>query len=65
MPPEALDFRQRAQLTELMDEPCSREVMRDCLRDLARVNRWFLAYRPLLTWLDGIRSSIRTEPLHP
>jgi trans-aconitate methyltransferase len=63
MPPEALDFRHRSQLTELMDEPCSREVMRDCLRDLARVNRWFLAYRPLLTWLDGIRSSIRTEPL--
>jgi SAM-dependent methyltransferase len=63
MPPEALDFRHRAQLTELMDEPCTREVMRDCLRDLARVNRWFLAYRPLLIWLNGIRSSIGTEPI--
>ncbi len=63
MPPEALDFGQRAQLTELMDEPCSRAVMRDCLRDLARVNRWFLAYRPLLTWLNEIRPSIRTEPI--
>jgi SAM-dependent methyltransferase len=63
MPPEALNFRQRAQLTELMDEPCSREVMRDCLRDLARVNRWFLAHRPLLTWLDEIRGSIETEPI--
>ena len=63
MPPEALDFRHRSQLTELMDEPCSREVMRDCLRDLARVNRWFLAYRPLLAWLDEIRPAIKTEPV--
>jgi SAM-dependent methyltransferase len=63
MPPEALDFGHRAQLTELMDEPCSREVMRACLRDLARVNRWFFAYRPVLRWLDGIGASTRTEPL--
>jgi len=63
MPPDALDFRYRAQLTERMDEPCSRDVMRACLRDLARVNRWFLAYRPLLAWLDSLRPSIRTEPL--
>jgi SAM-dependent methyltransferase len=41
-------------LTEQMDEPCSREVMRACLRDLARVNRWFLAYRPVLRWLDSL-----------
>lgn len=63
MPPDAIDFGRRAQLTELMDEPCSREVMRACLRDLARVNRWFLAYRPLLSWLDEILPSIKTEPL--
>ncbi len=63
MPPEALDFGQRAQLTELMDEPCSREVLRACLRDLARVNRWFLAYRPLLSWLEGAHSSNKTGPL--
>jgi SAM-dependent methyltransferase len=63
MPPDALDFRHRAQLSELMDEPCSREVMRACLGDLARVNRWFLAYRPLLAWLDAIRPSIKVEPL--
>ena len=43
-------------LTELMDEPCSREVMRACLRDLAKLNRWFLGYRPLLSWLDSLRS---------
>ena len=46
------DFSQRSQLTELMDEPCSREVLRACLRDIARANRWTLAYRPLLWWLD-------------
>jgi SAM-dependent methyltransferase len=56
MPPDAaLDFSVRAQLAELMDEPCSREEMRACLRDLARVNRWLVAYRPLLGWLDSLR----------
>ena len=57
MPPEALDFTRRAELSdfpELMDEPCSREVLRHCLRDLARVNRWFLAYRPTLRWLSSL-----------
>ena len=46
MPRSAPDFSRRAQLTELMDEPCSREQLRACLRDLARVNRWFMGYRP-------------------
>jgi len=54
MPPDALDFSRRAELSELMDEPCSRDVLRHCLRDLGRVNRWFLAYRPTLTWLDSL-----------
>jgi SAM-dependent methyltransferase len=48
------DFRHRAQLTELMDEPCSRDTLRACLRDIARANRWTFAYRPLLKWLDEI-----------
>ena len=61
--PGKLDFRSRAQLSELMDEPCSREVMRACLRDLARVNRWFLGYRPLLTWLESMRGNFGAEPL--
>jgi 2-polyprenyl-3-methyl-5-hydroxy-6-metoxy-1,4-benzoquinol methylase len=52
-----MDFSRRAQLTELMDEACSREELRACLRDLAKVNRWFLGYRPLLHWLDGLRSA--------
>lgn len=57
MPPDAVDFSRRADLSEfpeLMDEPCSREVLRDCLQDLARVNRWFLGYRPTLKWLDSV-----------
>jgi SAM-dependent methyltransferase len=59
------DFRHRAQLTELMDEPCSRDVLRACLSDIARTNRWTLAYRPLLSWLNGLAASLPTlgEPL--
>ena len=60
---EALDFSRRAELTELMDEPCSRDVLRACLRDLARVNRWFLGYRPVLRWLEGISRPAHNEPL--
>jgi SAM-dependent methyltransferase len=48
------DFRHRAHSTELMDEPCSRDTLRACLRDIARTNRWTFAYRPLLNWLDEI-----------
>ena len=54
MPPDSLDFSRRSNLTELMDEPCSREEMRACLEDLSKVNRWFLAYRPTLRWLDSL-----------
>jgi SAM-dependent methyltransferase len=53
MPPRTPDFRHRAQLIERMDEPCSREVLRTCLRDIARTNRWTLAHRPLLHWLNA------------
>lgn len=65
MPLKTPDFRHRAQLTEKMDEPCSREVLRTCLRDIARTNRWTLAYRPLLRWLDSMIASLpaRGEPL--
>lgn len=54
MPREVLDFSQRADLTELMDEPCSREELRACLQDIERLNRWFFGYRPVLDWLDSI-----------
>lgn len=58
-----LDFSRRAELTELMDEPCSREEMRACLKDLERVNRWFLAYRPVLHWLDSLSLSPESAPI--
>jgi SAM-dependent methyltransferase len=54
MPHNLPDFRGRAQLTELMDEPCSRDELRACLRDLGRVNRWMMGYRPWFAWLDAL-----------
>ncbi len=50
--PTAQSFAARAQLTELMDEPSSYAEFRACLRDLERVNRSVLAYRPTLHWLE-------------
>jgi SAM-dependent methyltransferase len=61
MPHNAPDFRHRAELIEMMDEPCSRDQLRGCLRDLARTNRLTLAYRPLLHWLDSLKIM---QPLH-
>jgi len=48
-----------------MDKPCSRDELRACLRDIARTNRWTLAYRPLLTWLDELAPVLATidEPI--
>jgi SAM-dependent methyltransferase len=63
MPSERLDFGHRAQLVERMDEPCSREELRACLRDLARVNRWLRAWRPVLGWLDSLALVERGRPL--
>jgi SAM-dependent methyltransferase len=53
----AIDFSGRvepAELPELMDEPCSYEEFRDCLRDLETVNRWSMGYRPTMAWLDEV-----------
>src|SRR5580704_17823679 len=63
MPSDEIDFGHRAQLTELMDEPCSRDELRACLRDLARLNRWFLAYRPILHWLGTVAPLCPDGPL--
>ena len=54
MPRESQDFSRRARLGEKMDEPCSREELRACLEDLARLNRWFLATRPVFAWLGQL-----------
>jgi SAM-dependent methyltransferase len=59
--PASIRFNERAQLTELMDEPCSRETLRACLRDISRTNRWTLASRPLLVWLDEIVAALPTQ----
>lgn len=64
MQPDALDFSKRAELTELMDEPCTRKELRACLRDIARLNRWFLAYRPVLRWLDSLALRNLQRPIH-
>ena len=65
MPHSAPDFRRRAHLVEWMDEPCTRAQLRGCLRGLATTNRWTLAYRPVLHWLDIIRNSLpaNAQPL--
>ena len=52
-----VDFSQRADLSELMDGPCSYEELRDCLRDIAKVNRLTMAYRPTLQWLERVVDS--------
>ena len=59
-----LDFQHRAQLTELMDEPCTREDLRGCLHDIARLNRWFLGYRPVLYWLDRVLLASSSRRIH-
>ncbi len=61
MPSEPLQFEQRAHLAEWMDEPCGYAEFRDCLRDLAKVNRAVFSYRPTLHWLE--KSALR-KPAH-
>lgn len=63
MPSSALDFGSRAQLTERMDEPCTRAELRGCLRDIARLNRWTLGHRPLLAWLASMVPAAGAEPI--
>lgn len=64
--PAALDFSRRADLTEWMDQPCTYEEFRDCLRDLAQVNRVTFAYRPTRVWLERLiaRHPAADRPLH-
>lgn len=62
---ESSDFRRRAQLSEWMDEPCSYSDLRQCLHDLAQVNRIAIAYRPTLQWLEQVvRAWGGRHPLH-
>ena len=64
-----LDFSRRALLSEWMDEPCTYEEFRACLRDLAAVNALTLAYRPTRLWLEQLvqraeRGAFAQQPLH-
>jgi SAM-dependent methyltransferase len=52
-----LDFSGRAELIEMMDQPCSYEELRACLHDIARVNSLTFAHRPTLNWLDQLVKS--------
>jgi SAM-dependent methyltransferase len=54
-----VDLSHRADLVEMMDQPCSYEELRGCLHDIARVNRLTFAYRPTISWMDEL---IATHP---
>ena len=55
----------RAHLSELMDGPSCYDEFRQCLHDLAQVNRVTLAYRPTLQWLEQfVHLPSREYPLH-
>jgi 2-polyprenyl-3-methyl-5-hydroxy-6-metoxy-1,4-benzoquinol methylase len=54
-PPSApVDLSRRADLVEMMDQPCSYEEQRGCLHDIARVNRLTFAYRPTISWMEEL-----------
>jgi len=57
------DFSRRADLSEWMDQPCSRQDLQDCLRDLESVNHAVFAYRPLLNWLAKVITN-QKRPVH-
>jgi hypothetical protein len=58
MPHSTPDFRTRAQLTELMDGPVPRDILREYLRGLARTNRLVFGYRPVMRWLESLRPAL-------
>jgi SAM-dependent methyltransferase len=58
--PAVLDFSRRADLIEMMDQPCSYAELRACLHDIARVNRLTFADRPTLKWLEEV---VATHPM--
>lgn len=67
VPLTPLTFDRRAEpaeLPELMDEPCAYEELRDCLRDLAKVNGITHAYKPTLDFLARVAEGRdRSRPL--
>jgi SAM-dependent methyltransferase len=67
MLPNEVDWTRRAEPSELpewMDEPCNYEEFRQCLCDLAQVNRWTLATRPTIDFLQRLTEiKNRSQPL--
>jgi SAM-dependent methyltransferase len=62
--PIAFDFNHRADLTlypEMMDQQCSYEELRECLRSITTINRLTFAYRPTLSWLDALRGRMLAQ----
>lgn len=54
-----IDLSERVDLAsnpELMDRPCSYADLRECLLDIAEINRLTLAYRPTLHWLNHVHA---------
>jgi SAM-dependent methyltransferase len=59
------DLSCRAALSEMMDGSCIYPDFRQCLHDLAQVNRTVFAYRPTLQWLEQfVHLSLPAQPLH-
>lgn len=44
-----------------MDQPCSYNDLRSCLRDIAKVNTLTFAHRPTLCWLDQLIKTLPTS----
>ncbi len=63
MPSKPIDLSRRAYLSEWMDEPSTYEEFRDCLRDLAQLNRFTFAHRPTLRFIASLPTS-HASPLH-
>jgi SAM-dependent methyltransferase len=63
-PQPGLDLSCRADLIEMMDQPCAYEELRACLHDIARVNRLTFAYRPTISWMEKlVATHSRSSPL--
>ena len=63
MPSSPVDLSCRAYLSEWMDEPANYEEFRDCLHDLAQLNRVTFAHRPTLRFIASLATS-HVGPLH-
>ncbi len=63
----AADFAVRADpaaLPEWMDEPCSSETLRACLRDIEWANRFTVSHRPTLNFLERVAKREAGRELH-